>query len=493
MTEDRRTRELEVLAESSQLLTSTLDLDEVLERLAGIGRLRLEVDVVRIWLLEESGDALRLRGQQGASQPDLPGHDRLSARDSLSGWVITHRTPLVLADAARDPRLHNREWFEAEGLVSLLIVPIMLDQNPLGIITFLSRKRREFTEADVALAQALAAPAVAAVRNAALYSEALARLKELLAFQRVVSETLSSPALETALNAVVREARALLGSDAAMCSVFDAHQLRMRTVAMSGARSDGIPGYSPGGEQGGLASLVLVEKRAMRTDDYLGDPRFVRPPAVEAWARTEELVTLIAVPVLDASREVIALLWAFNRSPVPFTPRHEATLSSLATQAAVAIDKARAFEEERRRARQTAALLDIARACTSTLELTPLLRDITCRTASALGAERCAIFLWRDGHLVPVMAQFADGHGDPELWTRFKALREHPMEDVPAHAEAIRHRRPVEVTRDAGLLPAEWFDRLGLGSALIVPLVSSDQVVGTMGLDVRAGRAWSEG
>ena len=69
----------------------------------------------------------------------------------------------------------------------------------------MSRSRREFTDADVAVAQALTAPAVAAVRNAAHYAEALDRLEEIQALQRVVSETLSSPALETALRAVVRE------------------------------------------------------------------------------------------------------------------------------------------------------------------------------------------------------------------------------------------------------------------------------------------------
>src|SRR5215470_5036886 len=118
--ENQRARELEVLAESSRLLTSTLDLDEVLARLAGIARRRLEVDVVRIWLLDESGDFLRLRGHQGASRPDSLGHDRLPAHDSLSGWILTHRAPLVVADVRQDRRLHNREWFEAEGLTSLL-------------------------------------------------------------------------------------------------------------------------------------------------------------------------------------------------------------------------------------------------------------------------------------------------------------------------------------------------------------------------------------
>jgi len=267
----------------------------------------------------------------------------------------------------------------------------------------------------------------------------------------------------------------------------------MRTVAMSGTRTDGIPGYSPGSGEIGLAALVVKEKRIMRSDDYLADPRFVRTPVIEAWARAEGLVTLIAAPVLDTAGEVIALIWAFNRAATPFTVRHEGTLSSLALQAALAIGKARAFEEERRRAQQTTALLDIARACTSTLELRPLLKDLACRTAAALGAERCAIFLWRDGHLTPVMAQFADAHADPLLWARFKALRDYPVETLPAHAEAVRLGRPVAVTQTSEVLPPGRFDDLRLGSAIIVPLISNEQVVGTMGLEARSTRTWHQG
>src|SRR5215472_9885882 len=108
---DQRTRELEVLAESSQLLTSTLDLGEVLERLAGIARDRLGVDVARIWLLDESRDVLLLRAQQGVMRHDVAAKDRLSSRESLVGWVITERCPLSLEDVQEDPRLTNREWF----------------------------------------------------------------------------------------------------------------------------------------------------------------------------------------------------------------------------------------------------------------------------------------------------------------------------------------------------------------------------------------------
>ena len=46
---------MEVLAEASRLLTSTLDLAEVLDRLAAIARTRLETDVARIWLRRRGG------------------------------------------------------------------------------------------------------------------------------------------------------------------------------------------------------------------------------------------------------------------------------------------------------------------------------------------------------------------------------------------------------------------------------------------------------
>jgi hypothetical protein len=62
---DLRPPELEVLAESNRLLTSTLDLTEVLDRLADIARTRLDTEVARIWLRGESDDTLRLAAHKG--------------------------------------------------------------------------------------------------------------------------------------------------------------------------------------------------------------------------------------------------------------------------------------------------------------------------------------------------------------------------------------------------------------------------------------------
>src|SRR4030095_8929945 len=206
---DQRARELDVLAESSRLVTSSLDAGEGVDRLGEIAQARIGADIARIWLLDDAGESLELRAQTGVIRGTAGLKQPLSPHDSVGGWVIAHKEPICLADVLDDARLVNRVWFAAEGVVSLLSVPIMLDDRPIGILACLSRTRREVTPCDVALARALTAPAVVAVRNAALYADAVARLEELEAFQRVASETLASPELETALRSVVRELHGL--------------------------------------------------------------------------------------------------------------------------------------------------------------------------------------------------------------------------------------------------------------------------------------------
>ena len=200
---------------------------------------------------------------------------------------------------------------------------------------------------------------------------------------------------------------------------------------------------------------------------------------------------MLAAPVLDQEGRIVAILWGFNRTQSLFTANHEERLVRLAQQAALAIGKARSFEDERRRAAENAALLQIARACTSTLDLEPLLREIACQTAQALSAERCTINLWLGDQLVPVMFQFADGHSDPALWEQFMALDRPGMEDGRADVEATLSKQPM-VIDDASaspMVPPLWIEAFGIRALIVVPLISKDRVIGTLMLDETRVRA----
>ncbi|MBI3109331.1 MAG: GAF domain-containing protein, partial [Candidatus Rokubacteria bacterium] len=285
-------RELEVFVESSRLVASTLDLGEVLDRLAGIARARLGVDVVRIWLRDEAPGDLILRAQTGTRRQDVVFQTRLASGEGLLGPVMATAEPIALSDVITDPRLKNRLWFEAEGLVSMMLVPIVLDNAPIGILACATRSRREFSPGDVALAGAVAAPAAQAVRNAGIHADALARLEEIQAFQRVTAETLASPDLETVLRAIVRETQRLLAADAAVCSLVEPSAQRTGRVVGLGVETEGLPRYRVA-SRAGLGGEALAARRPVRTDDYFADARLVRIPEFDAWARAQEIKAMI--------------------------------------------------------------------------------------------------------------------------------------------------------------------------------------------------------
>ncbi len=488
---DRSPRELEVLAESSRLLMVTLDLGDVLDRLADIARSRLEVDVVRIWLLDESGDALALRAQTGTTRHDVPAKDRLGRQDSLIGWLFSHRTPIVVQDVVQDARLTNREWLEAEKLVSLLGVPIILDDRPIGVIVCMRRSSREFTDSDVKVAEVLTAPAAAAVRNAALYADALDRLAHIQSFQRVAAETLSSPDVETALRIVVRETRHLLGADGAACSLVDAGSGRLEVVMTENSHVDPTPGLRLGPGVG-LASLVLQQRRAVRSDDYLADPRFRLTPALQNWARAEGLVTLIGAPVMAPSGEIIALLWAFNRTPTSFTDRQEATLVSLSQQAALAIGKAKSLEETTRhyraaqqRAGEVEALSAIGESLTSTLDLQKVLETIAESATTLIGAQSAAVFELDDAAGV-VRARAVRGIGiEPGLTVRLGqgAAGAATLQAAPVWSGDVL-TRPLagfdELHEQSGMPLGTYVLKYGFRGILAVPVVSRGAALGAV-------------
>ncbi len=344
---DPSPQEVEILAEASRLLTSTLDLTEVLDRLAQIAHRRLETDVARIWLLDDSGEVLRLAAHRGRIRAPLPAREHVATRSSLVGWVLAHRKPLSLTDVQQDPRLEKRAWFKAEGFVSLLCVPILLDDAVSGILSCMTRERREFTAAEMALAEALTASAALAIRNARLYSDTVRRLAEIEAFQRVAADTLASPDLTTVLEAVVREIPRLLHVDGAACLRLEPATGALALAADAGTRVRRVtalrlePGERP-------ATVLVADKRPLRSDDWQEDPRFGETAAFAGWARDEGIVSLLAVPVTDAGGEAIAALCAFHRSPRPFDGGDEATLTGLGRQAALAMDNARLVGDLRR-------------------------------------------------------------------------------------------------------------------------------------------------
>ncbi len=168
----RRGRHLsEALNRINQALHSTLDFAEINQRLVAEGLAALGSDGAAISLRE--GDGWTVTSVQGMP-PHLLGVRMTDDEERHAVLAIESRVPVAVADAFDDERF-NREHLRRHGVRSVLVAPLIVRDQPLGVIVFsYLHERHTFTEAEVAFAGQLAATAAVAFENARLF-EALGR------------------------------------------------------------------------------------------------------------------------------------------------------------------------------------------------------------------------------------------------------------------------------------------------------------------------------
>ena len=147
------------------------------------------------------------------------------------------------------------------------------------------------------------------------------------------------------LDAIVRRARTLLGTDVAYLTLYDvdAGDTFMRTTDGSVSVEFQSVRLSLGD---GLGGLVASTHKPYWTADYFADRRFQHTGAIDSAVGDEGLVSICGTPLL-VENEFVGVLFAANRSPRPFTPDEVALLSSLAALAAVSIVQTRTADDIR--------------------------------------------------------------------------------------------------------------------------------------------------
>lgn len=206
----------------------------------------------------------------------------------------------------------------------------------------------------------------------------------------------------------------------------------------------------------------------------------------QEWVAAFGLKSVLGVPLISgvSGGQVFGVLVLDNTSDGrPFTPESIELAVAAAEYVASGLERALLLEETALRLKRAQASLEIARALGSARELKPILKDISQQAARACDMDRCSIYRWREGRLIPITAQFGDGRTDDALWQLFKRLGALRLEEFPVFAETVHLRTPIVVNEpDSARLPAE-LRQLGLQEFLVVPLIRQDEVIGMMALD----------
>jgi len=172
---DARERAGHVLAMArlNQLVSSSLDTDDVLTAIARAAADLVAVPCVLVWSADEARRTLTLRAFSDARLAvDFPA-PAITFDDTSAGWVATHRRSLDIPDIADDRRIRHgaAAWALARGLTSATFLPIVFQDTLLGVVGLGATAPLDHAADAREMLDGFVAQAAVAIRNARLYEQ----------------------------------------------------------------------------------------------------------------------------------------------------------------------------------------------------------------------------------------------------------------------------------------------------------------------------------
>lgn len=228
-----------------------------------------------------------------------------------------------------------------------------------------------------------------------------------------------------------------------------------------------------------LADLPVGE--GLRIDDLQAHPLAARLPAHEPPMRA-----LLGLPIRVRDSDFGSLYLIDDRPDRVFVPSQEAAVRALAMAAAAAIDNARLFERERESAKWMKASREIIAALLSGDPQTRPLQLIVNRALELADAEQAILLVPDESELTSRGADTLVVAATAGRYSSEVIGRQVPMDGSTTGSVA---RRGLPLVTDSFQYPIEGFTDVGARSAIVMPLIADDAVLGVIAVARRPHQA----
>ncbi|HEX9602310.1 MAG TPA: GAF domain-containing protein [Myxococcales bacterium] len=464
----RRVEELSLLLELGQTALGHLDLSRVLQAGARAGLRMLRCSAAYIFLPEPGGAALQLAAVEDPEQPPGvgPGFTLPTSTRAMATLAFSSRQPQAAPEAATDPRIDPAvaKLFRAR---SVLTVPLLSHDVPLGVLSLISRGERVFAAQDVRLASHVAQLLSAAVAGADVFERERRRADELALLQdlsgAITGKLDQRELLETA------SARLLQLVDGDVAAVYRQEpgaegELRLSWAQAEQGPVDGLPASVPWA--GGPSCAAQLEQAVLasctvRTGS--GAARLARCASIR----------------LPGGRGALGALCLARLAERDFTADELRILDAVAAQLSVAMENARLYAEQRARAEEMTLLNEVSQSFAGALEIKPLLMAAGRTLRKLVDASNWFVLLRDPSADVLRVAACSPEH---EEFMRGVELR---LDQPSLSAQVVRYRRAAQAQEPMLLQVASraLVEHLRERAVLVVPLVARDEVLGVVTLD----------
>jgi signal transduction histidine kinase len=159
------------LVDMSRDLASTLDLNELLNRIVHLACDLSQSEAASILLYDELKKQLYFQAATNLDEPLMRGLI-VPVENSIAGWIVRHQKPLIILDAQSDERHFNEvQKITQFKTKSILGVPLITKGKVVGVLEALNKRDDDFNLLDQELLIALGAQAAVAIENTRLFQQ----------------------------------------------------------------------------------------------------------------------------------------------------------------------------------------------------------------------------------------------------------------------------------------------------------------------------------
>jgi len=320
---------LTLLMEVSEQITSTLDLEVLMVRIAELVKRVINYKVFAILLLNEKTQVLRIRSSVGHPEERVR-KLRIKVGEGIVGRAALERRSILVNDVQSEPT-----YIESMASIrSELAVPLILKNRVIGVIDLEADTPDFFTDQHVNLLELLAGRMAMAIENARLYRHSLRQARTLQLLNEISRELSSVLVLSDLLRKVGTLTKRLVNYHRFSIMLAD-EQAKTFNSVLTLRQDESLPDKTTVRFGQGIVGAAAGSLEPVVSPDVRRDPRYI---CIYPDTKSELTVPLIhhgrVIGVVDLESPVLNY----------FTEEHVRIFSTLAPQIAIAIENARLYE-----------------------------------------------------------------------------------------------------------------------------------------------------
>jgi len=391
-----RTRS-EALREASQVIASTLSMEQVFQRVLEQLLRVVPYDTGNIMLVE--GSQARIHAAHGYEQFCAdPRLDEISfdiATNLSVGEVIRSQQVVVFPDVRSDPR-----WViypASKHIGSWMGVPLHIRNQVIGVFSLDRVRTGGFYPDEVELAQSFAANVAAAIENARLFEQSSTERRHLRLLYNMGRQLPASLDPNEIFDMAILLTSQALGGMIGQAYTYLPDETRLRLDALYGRPKVVLNEIRQTlvmrlGE--GLAGSVAQARCPALINDVTQDPRWRHVPGLD-----DEVRSAICAPIQSGER-LLGVITVLHHQLAAFNEDHLNLLEAICQQVGLALSNAGRYQQLQRQLTEILLIQKLAQTFTQRLELDDLLTEVVTQLGERLNYPQVEIYLMEESELV---------------------------------------------------------------------------------------------